>query len=153
MKYHCTKKFTVLSLSLYCSDSEAPESNSSKGRSCSMSLDSLQKRNAGCAGVGRLEEWLLSIWTTEAIVGLAATFSWTHNSPIWMHVIISFLEHFPRLWSIRLEAVPSIQFFHAYKKYIIHVIKTPHTLEKVASLYIKSNLCSLMKYNGHTYKA
>ena len=51
-----------------------------------------------------------------------------------MHLIISFLEQFPRIWSIRLEAVPSIQFFHAYTKYIIHDIKKPYTLEKVASL-------------------
>lgn len=35
----------------------------------------LYMRNPGCEGSGRLREWLLSIRTTDAMVGLSAAFS------------------------------------------------------------------------------
>jgi len=46
-------------------------------------------KNAGWEGICNVREELLSMRTTEAIVGLSATFSWTQSNPMWMHLIIS----------------------------------------------------------------
>ena len=72
-------------------------------------------KNAGFEGTEREKELQVSIRTTEAIVGLLATFSWTHSNPIWMHLIISLLEPTYNVGSITVKAVPSFQFFHACK--------------------------------------
>ena len=125
--FQWTKRYVAPSLSLYYLDLEAPEVDSSKVMSRSMSLCI---RNAGRAGVGRLEESLFSIWTTDAMVGRYATFSWTHNNPIWMHLDISLLEPSPSVSSIKFEAVPSLQLVHACKQYMNSCIETLHTSEK-----------------------
>lgn len=72
-------------------------------------------KNAGSEGTASVKEKLLSMRTTEAIVGLSAMSSWTHNKPMWMHLIMSRIESEPSLnvGSIKLEAVPSLQLFHA----------------------------------------
>ena len=72
-------------------------------------------KNAGSEGTVRVSEKLVSMRTTEAMVGLSAIFSWTHSSAIWMHLIISRIE--PELslnvGSMRFEVVPSLQLFQA----------------------------------------
>ena len=71
--------------------------------------------NAGCEGADKVIELLLSIRMTEAMVGLWATFSWTHNNPMWMHWIILVFEPTPNVGSIIFEVAMFFQFFHAYK--------------------------------------
>ena len=69
----------------------------------------LRAKNAGRSGVGRVAERLLSIRTTEAMLGLSSTSSWTHSRPIWMLWITSFLaEEFPRIGSSNANGVPSL---------------------------------------------
>lgn len=87
-----------------------PVSDSSEGKPVSVLLS---KRNAGREGDGRLQEWLLSIGTTAAMVGLLDTFSWTHNKPMWKHLITSLTGLPLNVSSIRFVAVPSLQFLHA----------------------------------------
>ena len=72
-------------------------------------------KNAGSKGIGRVIEKLVSIRIMEAIVGLLATSSWTHNNPMWIHLIISVVEPAFNVGSTRFEAVPCFQFFHACK--------------------------------------
>lgn len=82
-------------------------------------LVELCMKNARSEGIPRwVREKLLSIKTTEAIVGRFATFSWTqwHNSPMWMHLIISILEPPRSVESMTFVVVIAFQFFHAYKK-------------------------------------
>ena len=74
-------------------------------------------KNAGWEGICNVREELLSIRTTEAIVGLSAAFSWTHSNPMWMHLIISVVEPLLKTGSIISWAVPSLQFLHTYKIY------------------------------------
>ena len=77
-------------------------------------LKELSMKNAGFEGTARVADWLLSMRATEFVVGLSATFSCTHNNPIWMHLIISIFEPTEIVGSIRFEAVPSFQFCHAW---------------------------------------
>jgi hypothetical protein len=72
-------------------------------------------RNAGFFGTERVAELLLSIRSTEAIVGLSATFSSTHSNPMWMHLSISVVEPPLKMGSTIFKDVPCLQFFHAYK--------------------------------------
>jgi len=72
-------------------------------------------KNAGFFGTERVIESSLSIRRTEAIVGLLATLSWKHSNPMWMHLNISVVELALIVGSMRFKAVPSLQFFHAYK--------------------------------------
>ena len=54
----------------------------------------LCKENAGSRGEGNLIKWLLRYKTIFIIVGLSFGFFWTHNKPIWMHLITSNSEQF-----------------------------------------------------------
>jgi len=47
---------------------------------------------AGSSGGGNSIEWLLRYEAIANIEGLASGFSWTHNKPIWMHLMTSILE-------------------------------------------------------------
>ncbi len=58
---------------------------------------------------------------TEAMVGLSAIFSWTHNSPTLMHRSISVVELSLNVGSKIFETVLSLQFFHTYKIIKIHI--------------------------------
>ena len=75
----------------------------------------LDMKNAGGEGTGKVVEKLLSMRTTEAIVGRSVAFSWTHNRPMWMHLKMSAWEAVPDIntGSMMLVAVPSCQFLHA----------------------------------------
>lgn len=86
-----------------------PVSDSNEGKPVSVLLS---KRNAGREGDGRLQEWLLSIGTTAAMVGLPDTFSWTHNKPMCKNLITSLTGLPLNVSSIRFVAVPSLQFLH-----------------------------------------
>lgn len=85
-------------------------------------LESMKK--AGSDGIARLKEELLSMRTTEPMVGLSEASSWTHNRPMWMHLIMSRRESEPSLnvEAIKLETVPSFQHFHAWKHMRNHVL-------------------------------
>ena len=52
----------------------------------------LQRKKAGCCGAVRLTEWLLSARTIDAMVGLSAGSFWTHNKPMWMHLMASSIK-------------------------------------------------------------
>ena len=73
----------------------------------------LTMKLAGCVGTVRANELLFIMRTTEAIFGLSATFSWTHNNPMWINLIISVIGLPLNVGSMRFEIVPSCQFFHA----------------------------------------
>ena len=74
----------------------------------------LRIKKAGFEGTGRDRKLLFSMRTTVFMVGLSATFFWTHKSAMWMHLII--LDPGPLLTrgSTTFKAVPSLQFLHAY---------------------------------------
>jgi len=76
-------------------------------------------KKAGSCGDGKVTELLLSVRTIVAIAGLIAGSSWTHNNPMWMHLITSFLEYVSvRVGSSTSNGVPSLQCFQTWKKKI-----------------------------------
>jgi len=85
--------------------------------SCSSIAECIQY--GGLDGNGRTKESLLSIRITEAMVGLSATFSWTHSNPMWKHLINTSLLETTRLriGSIRFNVLPSFQLSHACKDF------------------------------------
>lgn len=86
--------------------------SSRKGISYSMLLCI---KDGGLEGTGRVRELQLSMRTTEAMVGLLATFSWTHSKPIWTHLMVSLIEPHLNIGSIKFDIAPSLQLFHACK--------------------------------------
>ena len=70
---------------------------------------------ADCVGRGRAIELLFIMRPTEVIFGLLSTFFCTQSSLMWIHLNISVIGLLLNVRSIRLEIVPSLQFFHAYK--------------------------------------
>lgn len=72
-------------------------------------------KKAGSNGKGSVREKLLSIRTTEAMVGLSITFSWTHNNPMCILLMTSRNEPDPvfNVASIISATVPFRQLFHA----------------------------------------
>lgn len=60
---------------------------------------------------------LPSHWITKLMVGLFATFCWTHNKPMWMNLMISFVWFLLKTGWMILAASPATQHFHAYKHY------------------------------------
>ena len=68
---------------------------------------------ADCVGRGRAIELLFIMRPTEAMFGLSSTFSWTHSSPMCIHLNISVIGLSLNVGSMRSEIVPSLQFFHA----------------------------------------
>ena len=73
-------------------------------------------KKAGSEGTASVIVALLSMRTTEAIVGLSVRSSWTHNRPMCMHLIISCIDVEDNVGSIKVDAVPSLQLFHAWKQ-------------------------------------
>jgi len=106
-------------------------------------------KNAGWEGICNVREELLSMRTTEAIVGLSATFSWTQSNPMWMHLNISVAEPLLKTGSIISWAVPSLQFLHAYKIYP----KWIHNIEGLADIPIKPWITCLICGLFYTYMA
>ena len=71
---------------------------------------------AGALGKGMIIVSLPSQIITELIVGLFVGFSWTHNKPIWINFMISFLGFSIKNGSIIISGFPSTHLFHAYTK-------------------------------------
>lgn len=83
----------------------------------SFSAGFLPRQNPGFLGCGIVAFSLLSIKTTEDIVGLSSARSCTHNSPTCMHLRTSDGEYeLPMDESISSNAFPSFHSFHPFKK-------------------------------------
>lgn len=109
----------------------------------------LCKKNAGLEGMGRVREEVLNIITTVVIVGRFVTFSWTHNSPIWMHLIISILEPMVSVESMTFEIVPAIQFVHA----CVAKVHNNYTHCCLVAWYMLSICKHILRIESSTYKA
>lgn len=75
----------------------------------------LPTENGGANGWGRLLE-LASMRTTDDMVGLSRGFSWTHRSPIWIHLKASSLSEgqvLTKSLSTTSSPLPSFQSRHA----------------------------------------
>ena len=81
-------------------------------------------KKAGSDGTGSDRESLLSMRTTLFMVGLLATFSWTHKRAMWMHLISSDDRPFLARGSTIFKAVPSLQFLHTCKDESVKVSRT-----------------------------
>ena len=68
---------------------------------------------AGALCKGTLIVSLPSQTITELIVGLFDAFSWTHNKPIWINLMISLLGFSTKKGSIMISGLPSTHLFHA----------------------------------------
>lgn len=78
--------------------------------------------NAGFCGMGRLI-WLPSMKTTSNMDGRLWALSWTHKSPIWIHLRISLVGNdWSRLKSTISKAFPSLHKFHTCKWKQHHMI-------------------------------
>lgn len=78
-------------------------------------LVALWLTNAGAEGVGRLVEWLLSMMTILAMVGLWTGSSCTHSNPICMHLNTSWVEQWStRFWSITCKIFPWVHFCQTF---------------------------------------
>jgi len=75
----------------------------------------LWRKYDGCRrGEGKEAEWLLSMRTMDAIVGLSVRSSCTDSTPIWRHLITwSLEEEFFKFGSNMFKGVPSAQCFQA----------------------------------------
>lgn len=83
----------------------------------SVSTGFLPRQNPGFMGCCIVAVSLLSIKTTEDIVGLSSARSCTHNNPTCMHLRTSDGEYDLSMEeSISSNAFPSFHSFHAYKK-------------------------------------
>lgn len=75
----------------------------------------LEVKNAGSDGTCRVREKVLSISTTLDMVGLSATFFWTHSNAMWMLLKMSFNEFdlCNNMGSIIFDSVSFRQLLHA----------------------------------------
>jgi hypothetical protein len=75
----------------------------------------LWRKYDGCRkGDGKEAEWLLSMRTMDAMVGLSAGSSCTDSTPIWRHLMTwSLEEEFSKFGSNTFKGVPSAQCFQA----------------------------------------
>lgn len=92
--------------------------------------------NPGCSGGGRSMISLLSIDRTVDMVGLFTGDSWTHSSPMWMHLMISARKlELHILLSIRSKALSSFHNFHAFKKKVKNVRLSLRTKNSFSFLF------------------